>query len=99
MPCGALQVIGNRIMILVAQCVLDHSGHHRCDATELRMAKRVAGALLGEKTAVRVARALRDDHGAIFVLVYLGLDRGDEAIVIEIDFREQNQYWDIVILD
>ena len=66
---GALQVVGDRIVILVAQIVAHHFGDDRRDAAQLGVAERVACAGLGQELAVCIGRAFADDDDAIAVVV------------------------------
>ena len=76
----ALQVVGHGPVELVAERLLDHVGHHRRGAAELRVAEGVARALLGEEGAVGVVAALGDDDGAVAVLLHQRVDAGEELL-------------------
>jgi len=71
---GALQVVGHRPVVLVAELVLDELRDHGPDSAELRVAEGVARAGIGEELALGVAHALGDHDGAVAVLFDALLD-------------------------
>ena len=53
---GALQIVGDGPMELVAERLLSHLRHHRSDAAQLGMTECILGARLGEKFPVGILR-------------------------------------------
>jgi hypothetical protein len=63
------------------------------------VAEGVAGALLGQEAPVRPVAALGDADGAVAVLLDLGLDRGEELLLVELHLREQRDHRDALVGD
>ena len=55
----ALQIVGDSVMKLITQVVADHMRDHRCDTTQLGVAKSVTSTGLCQKLAVCELGALR----------------------------------------
>ena len=87
---GALQVIGERPVVLVAVGLLDHLRERRRDAAELHVTEGVARAHVGQELSFRVARALGGDDDAIALAVDGLLDAREELLAIEGDLGEQD---------
>src|SRR3990172_2456169 len=85
----ALQIIGNRPVILVAEPGLRQVGDLRRDAAQLRVTERIFEAGLRQKPAIGIAPAFRYADRAVTVLLYYLIDAREEFIGIEGDFRKQ----------
>ncbi len=68
MPCGALQIVRDRIVILETQLVFDHLGHDLGDTAKLFVPESISSAGIGQKSTILVGRAFADDHNTIFVV-------------------------------
>ena len=95
----ALQVIGHGPVELVAVRLLDHVGHHRRGATQLRMAERIARALLGQELAVGVMATFGNHDGAVAVFLDQLLDSREEFLLVEFNLGEKHHDRDAVIGD
>ena len=94
---GALEIIRDRPMELITQGLLDHVRHDRGGPAQLGVTEGVPGPLFRQEAAVRVVATLGDADGAVAMLLYLGLDRRDEALLIELHLREQGDNRDALI--
>ena len=97
MTSSTLQVIGHGPVVLVTQLAAHHVGDNRCDTTKLRMSKGILESLVGEKLALAVGNAFRDNDGNIAVFFHLGLDLGQELRLVEGYFREQDDDWQVAV--
>ena len=89
MPRRALQVIGDRPMVLVAKPILGQPRDQRADAAQLRVSESVARSRLGEQLALGILQPFGNADAAVAELFYLGVDLGEERSLVESDFREQ----------
>jgi len=96
---SALQVVGHGPVEFMAVCILDHVGNHRGGTAQLRMAKRITRTLFGEEGAVWVMAAFRHHHGAIAVLLHQLVDASEEFFLIELNFREQDDDRNAMVLN
>ena len=79
---GALQVIGDRPVAAIAEAVADQPRDARRDTAQLRMAKGIAHARLGQKSAFLVLEALRHRDGAVAVCLDDLLDPREAVTVL-----------------
>src|SRR6187455_3420609 len=86
---GALQIIGDRPMVFIAELVLDEVGNLRRDAAELRVPERVLEPRFGKEFTVGVAQAFRHADRAITVLLDDGVDAREKLVRIEYEFGEE----------
>src|SRR5574343_788114 len=86
---GALQVVGQRPVVLVTQSIFDQLGDELANPTELRVPKRVFGPRVGNQTAVGIGKAFGNSDRAIAVQLDAFIDTGQETLSIEVHFREQ----------
>ena len=87
---GALQVVGNGPVELVAECFLGQLRNLGSDAAQLRVTEGILGAGLGEKFAVRITYAFRDHDDAEAVPLDAGLDLVEKRRTVEGDLGEQD---------
>src|SRR5207302_1601501 len=87
---GALQIVGDRPVVLVPIRLAHHVGNHRSHAAELRVTERIARPGLGEKAAVGVCGALGDHDHAIAEVADTAAHALEEFLQLERHFREQD---------
>ena len=87
---GALQIVGDRPVVLVPIRLAHHVGNHWSHAAELRVTERIARPGLGEKAAVGVCGALGDHDHAIAEVADTAAHALEEFLQLERHFREQD---------
>src|SRR5258706_11391229 len=86
---GALQVVGERPVILVFQSVLDELRDDLPRAAQLRMAESVLQTGLGKEFPLPVAQALRHGDRAVPVAFHDSLDPLEELLLVELDLGKK----------
>ncbi len=95
---GALQVVGNGPVVLVAQFLLDHVGQCGGQAAQLTVAKGVREARLGQEASLAVLRALRGNDDAVTPALHCALHPGQELLAVKRHFRKQDDMGGIALL-
>ena len=90
MPRGALQIVGDTVVILELEAVLDHGGNDRSNATKLGVPECVAQSLVRQELAFHVLDPFGYDHRAVSIAFHQGIDAGKELCPVETDLGKQN---------
>ena len=86
---GALQVVGDRPVVLELELVFDEVREHGRHAAELGVSEGIAQAGVRQELAVGGLHALGYADHAAAVLLDRRVDAGEELVLLEGDLREQ----------
>src|SRR6516165_10030072 len=89
-PRCALQVVGDRPVVLVAVRLAHHVGHDRCDTAELRMSEGVPCAGIREEFAVGIRHTFGGHDDAVAVAFDRGTHALEEALLLEGHLGKEN---------
>ena len=87
---GALQIVGNGIVIFETQVFPDHVGDNRRNSAELCVAEGVSRSGFGQELSIRVASTLADDDDTVLIFLDALFDPFQERRFLERNLGKQN---------
>ena len=94
MPRRALQVVGNRPVILVSEAIFSQRRDHRPHAAQLSVTECVFGSRFGHQRSIRVLQSFGNADTTVTIFFHFGIDEGEKSGFVEHDLREQQHQWD-----